>query len=213
MSAPPPDRRQTTAHGLDVHDVRRLMPNYAVYRDVRRDGAITGIAIHHSATANAITGVSMDDAASIFRYQVETRGWSHGGYHYLVHPNGVVEYALDERVPAFHAGFTDPDDRLGLERGQYWNNHLLAVCLLGWFEHDRVRADGTRIPNRFTKPTPGQWRALVALLRDLTRRHAIDIDAIVGHRDLRGCRTACPGANVDLDTLRSAMHEPMDTAR
>jgi N-acetyl-anhydromuramyl-L-alanine amidase AmpD len=213
VSAQLPDRRQTTAHGLDVHDVRRLMPNYAAYCDVRRDGAITGIAIHHSATANAITGVSMDDAASIFRYQVETRGWSHGGYHYLVHPNGVVEYALDERVPAFHAGFTDPDDRLGLERGQYWNNHLLAVCLLGWFEHDRVRADGTRIPNRFTKPTPGQWRALVALLRDLTRRHAIDIDAIVGHRDLRGCRTACPGANVDLDTLRSAMHEPMDTAR
>lgn len=213
MSAQPPDRSQTTAHGLDVHDVRRLMPNYAAYCDVRRDGAITGIAIHHSATANAITGVSMDDAASIFRYQVETRGWSHGGYHYLVHPNGVVEYALDERVPAFHAGFTDPDDRLGLERGQYWNNHLLAVCLLGWFEHDRVRADGTRIPNRFTKPTPGQWRALVALLRDLTRRHAIDIDAIVGHRDLRGCRTACPGANVDLDTLRSAMHEPMDPAR
>jgi len=188
--------------GLRIRDVRAAMPNYQHYRDSQRTGVVTGIAVHHSATANRITGLSMDEAATIFRYHVETLGWGHGGYHYLVHPNGLIEYALDERIPAFHAGFSDPGDQLHLERGQYWNNHLLAVCLLGWFERDRVLGDGVAIPNRFIAPTSGQWRALVELVAELARRYAIAPDAIKGHRELAGCRTVCPGANVDLDALR-----------
>lgn len=189
---------------LNIRDVREYMPNYGQYRDHVRDAAITGIAVHHSATANRLTGVSMEDARTIFRHHVDTLGWTHGGYHYFVHPSGLVEYALDERIAAFHAGFADPDDRLGLERGQYWNNHLIAVCLLGWFERDRTRRGGTiAIPNRFTSPTSGQWRALVGLLVDLCRRYALAAETIRGHRELTGCRTRCPGANVDLDALRA----------
>ena len=198
--------------GPEVRDVRAMMPNHAAYCETRRPGAVTGIAIHHSGAAHSVTGVSMDDAASIFRYHVERLGWSHGAYHYLVHPNGVVEYALDERIPAFHAGFSDPDDRLELECGQYWNNHLLAVCLLGWFEDDRLREGAAvPIPNRFTSPTRSQWGALVSLLHDLMRRHAIEAGDVRGHRDLAGCQTRCPGANVDLDALRAAVRN--DTAR
>jgi N-acetyl-anhydromuramyl-L-alanine amidase AmpD len=190
----------------NVRDVRAYMPNYGQYRDDRRTGVVTGIAVHHSATANRMTGLSMDDAGTLFRHHVETRGWTHGGYHYVVHPSGLVEYALDEGIPAFHAGFEDPDDRLGLERGQYWNNHLLAVCLLGWFERDRKAADGAiAIPNWFTTPPARQWRALVDLLGDLAGRHALTADAIKGHRELEGSRTRCPGANVDLDGLRAAV--------
>lgn len=191
---------------LDARDVRAAMPNYAAYRGIRRPGPVTGIALHHSATANRVTGVSLDSALTVFRYHVETLGWSRGGYHYLVHPNGVVEYALDEGTPALHAGFSDPDDRLGLEQGQYWNNHLLAVCLLGWFDDDR-RVDGgaVLIPNRFTTPTSSQRRSLVALLRDLIVRHGLGPDAVKGHRELAGCRTACPGSKVDLDALRAEL--------
>jgi N-acetyl-anhydromuramyl-L-alanine amidase AmpD len=191
--------------GLRIRDVREHMPNYGQYQDRRREGTVTGIAIHHSATANRVTGLSMDDARTIFQHHVGTLGWEHGGYHYLVHPGGLVEYALDERIPAFHAGFSDPKDHLNLERGQYWNNHLLAVCVLGWFERDRTTGGAIPIPNRFTTPTRGQWSALVDLLRDLAHRHAVDAEAIRGHRELAGCRTRCPGANVDLDALRTAV--------
>jgi N-acetyl-anhydromuramyl-L-alanine amidase AmpD len=197
---------------LRIRDVRGFMPNVGRYADAARIGAITGIAIHHSATANPVTGVSMEDARVIFRHHVETLGWSHGGYHYLVHPQGLVEYALDERIPAFHAGFGDPDDRLGLERGQYWNNHLIAVCLLGWFERDRISRAGAAIPNRFTAPGAGQWRALVGLLVEICGRHALRPDAIKGHRELAGCRTRCPGANVDLDALREAVERNLSGA-
>jgi N-acetyl-anhydromuramyl-L-alanine amidase AmpD len=193
---------------MKIHDVREHMPNYARYCDRHRTGAVTGIAVHHSATANRLTGLSMEDARTIFRYHVETLGWDHGGYHYLIHPNGLVEYALDERIPAFHAGFADSDNRLDLECGQYWNNHLLAVCLLGWFEHDRTLEGGrVAIPNQFTAPLAGQWRALIALLRDLGRRYGIGPEEVKGHRELAGCRTICPGANVDLDGLRRELKQ------
>jgi len=146
------------------------------------------------------------DVLHIFRYHVDELGWSRGGYHYLIHPTGLVEYALDESASAPHAGFADRDDRLGLEHGQYWNEHLLSVCLLGWFESDRERA-GSLIPNRFTKPAPGQWRALRNLLSDLIRRHRLEPDTVRGHRELEGCSTRCPGANVDLEALRRELEE------
>lgn len=205
------DRRMTTAP--IIRDVRASMPNYEHSQALRRPRVITGIAVHHSATANRVTGVSLDDAASIFRYHVETLGWSRGGYHYLVHPNGLVEYALDEDIPALHAGFADPDDALGLECGQYWNNHLIAICVLGWFERDRMADGGTvAIPNRFVAPTPTQWRALLQMLGDLVRRHGLDAAAVKGHRELAGCRTQCPGSTVDLDHLRAALREAASQA-
>jgi N-acetyl-anhydromuramyl-L-alanine amidase AmpD len=192
-------------NGLTIRDVRADMPNYAHYRDWQRQGAVIGIAVHHSATANSLTGVSMDNAHSVFRHHVDALGWSHGGYHYLVHPNGLIEYALDEQIAAFHAGFSDPEDRLTLEHGQYWNNHFLAVCLLGWFERDRISTHGQPlIPNQFTAPTHGQWQALLALLQDLMQRYGITADTIKGHRELAGCRTQCPG-NVDLEAVRTTL--------
>lgn len=196
---------------LQLRDVRASMPSRAGHRDRRRPGPITGIAIHHSATANGVTGVSMDTAQTIFRYHVETLGWERGGYHYLVHPNGLVEYALDEQTPAFHAGFVDPDDTLRLECGQYWNNHLLAVCLLGWFENDRTVDGGAgTIPNRFTAPTPAQHRALVSLLVDLVTRHDLAAEVVKGHRELAGCRTVCPGGNLNLTDLRRELRDRME---
>ena len=194
--------------GMDIRDVRMDMPHHPRYQDRRRDGDVTGIAIHHSATANRVTGVCMDDASSVFNHHVHVLGWEHGGYHYLVRPNGVIEYALDEAIPAFHAGFRDPANALNLEHGQYWNNHLLAICVLGWFECDRTVDGGTvKIPDRFTVPTPRQVDALIGLLRDMFARYGIGPDSVKGHRELAGCSTRCPGANVDLDALRDQLRQ------
>jgi N-acetyl-anhydromuramyl-L-alanine amidase AmpD len=194
---------------LDIRDVRAAMPGHDPSRAAAPRPGLSGIALHHSATANPVVGLAGEDARAIFRYHVETLGWRHGGYHYLVHPGGLIEYALDETLPAPHAGFRDPEDRLGLERGQYWNRHFLAVCLLGWFDRDRVDpGSGAAIPNRFTAPTGQQLRALTGLLRDLCRRHRIPPRQVRGHRELAGCRTRCPGTNIDLDGLRAALAAP-----
>lgn len=190
--------------GLRLVDVRAEMPvRPGGPPPAPRTGEVLGVAVHHSATANRANGLSLDTARTIFEYQVSARGWQHGGYHYCIRPNGLVEYALDEAVPGFHAGFVDATDELGLERGQFWNEHYLAVCVLGWFESGRAIA-GQAIPDRFVRPTEPQWSALVTLVRDLRARYRLPADSVRGHGELRGCRTRCPGTNLDLAALRAA---------
>jgi N-acetyl-anhydromuramyl-L-alanine amidase AmpD len=192
----------------NIVDVRAEMPRRGSAPPVPRQGQLMGLAVHHSAMVNPATGLSTATAQAIFQDQVSHAGWDHGAYHYLIRPNGLIEYALDESVPAFHAGFTDPADRLGLEHGQYWNEHYLAVCLLGWFDSDRqvAGADGPQaVPDFFTHPPAAQWRALLELIQMLRARHSLPLENIRGHRELAGCRTACPGGNIDLEALRAAL--------
>ncbi len=196
---------------LRIQDVRSQMPGGLHPPAARRTALILGLAIHHSATASA-SGASLDTARTLFAAQVQARGWDHGAYHYVIRPTGRIEYALDESIPGYHAGFDDPGDALNLERGQFWNQHYLAVCLVGWFENDRRARDAQGrvhlIPNQFTRPTQMQWQALVGLARRLCERHAIPSENVRGHRELAGCRTRCPGANLDLEALRAAVRAP-----
>jgi N-acetyl-anhydromuramyl-L-alanine amidase AmpD len=184
------------------------MPRHGSAPALPRQGPVMGLAVHHSAKINPATGLSTATAQTIFEEQMRHAGWDHGAYHYLIRPNGLIEYALDEAVPGYHAGFTDPEDRLGLEHGQYWNEHYLAVCLLGWFDSGRqVRgAAGPRVvPEFFTHPPAAQWQALLGLIQVLRERHSLRVENIRGHRELAGCQTRCPGGNIDLDALRTAL--------
>ena len=191
--------------GLRVVDVRAAMPvRPESPPPAARAGPVLGVAVHHSATAHVANGLALDTARTLFQHHVWRRGWAHGGYHYCIRPTGLVEYALDEAVPGLHAGFSDPDDALGLERGQFWNQHYLAVCLLGWFDSDR-QIDGQLIPNHFIRPTPPQWGALLALAADLRTRYGVPVDNVRGHRELAGCQTRCPGEHLDLAALRAAL--------
>lgn len=195
-----------TAQSLPIRDVRADMPNYFTYKDHQNLEQVLGLAIHHSAMADPATGLSLDNSARIFASHVNARQWQHGGYHYLIRPNGVVEYALDEKITGFHAGFRDPSNHSNLEYGQYWNNHYLAICLLGWYEENRVIHDGAgaevRLPNYFTHPPARQWQSLVLLAQMLCQKYAIPLQNVRGHRELEGCQTRCPGANVSLSKLR-----------
>jgi hypothetical protein len=200
---------------LTIKDVRAEMPNYENYKDWQRSGEILGIAVHHSATADRTTGAPVGDAQSFFDYHVNTRGWTHGGYNYVITGDGTIEYALDEKISAYHAGFKDPDNSEGLEFGQYWNNHYLAICLSGWFSDNRTYrdADGRTqpIPNNFTSPTEAQQESLLALVQHLRGKYAIPVENVRAHRELAGNSTICPGHNLDPAQLRAqlrALDEP-----
>lgn len=194
---------------MKIVDVREHMPNYANYCDQFRSEDIHGLVLHHSATAHPRTGLGTLTAAAIFREQVHTRGWDHGAYHYLVHPNGMIEYALDERIRGYHAGFQDPGDSLGLEFGQYWNNHFLAICLVGWFESGREYSSAgsvkVPIPDYFTRPTATQYSGLIDLIRQLQKKYEFSVGQVKGHCELEGSNTVCPGANIDLPALRARL--------
>lgn len=194
---------------LTIKDVRAEMPNYANYKDWQRSGTIVGIAIHHSATADRTTGAPIGNAHTFFDYHVNQRGWTHGGYNYVITGSGEIEYALDEKIAAYHAGFADPDNSEGLEQGQYWNNHYLAICLAGWFSQGRTYRDSAGrtqpIPNNFTGPNAAQMQSLLGLIQQLRRKYNISVDNVRGHRELAGNSTTCPGPTLDPAQLRATL--------
>jgi nucleoid-associated protein YgaU len=194
---------------LQIKDVRAEMPNYANYEDWQRSGEILGIAIHHSATADRTTGAPIGNAHSFFDYHVNGRGWAHGGYNYVITADGEVEYALDEKIAAYHAGFADPDNSEGLEQGQYWNNHYLAICLAGWFSQNRTYRDNAGhtlpIPNNYTNPSTAQMQSLLALVQQLRQKYGLPVENVRGHRELAGNATTCPGPNLDPAQIRAAL--------
>jgi nucleoid-associated protein YgaU len=200
------------ASDLNILDVRDQMPNYATYKDWQRSGAILGVAVHHSATADQETGAPSGDALTFFNYHVHGRGWAHGGYHYVIRGDGAIEYALDDKIAGYHAGFKDPGDTYGLEGGQYWNNHYLAVCLAGWFSPGRTWRDergGVHpIPDEFTSPGQAQMASLLRLLRHLMARYGIPVENVRGHRELAGNQTQCPGLTLDPAVLRARLRQP-----
>ncbi len=192
---------------LNIKDVRAEMPNYENYKDWQRNGQILGIAVHHSATADRTSGAPIGNAQSFFDYHVNTRGWAHGGYNYVITGNGQIEYALDDKISAYHAGFKDPDNSEGLEYGQYWNNHYLAICLAGWFSENRTYRDADghthMIPNQYTSPTEAQMQSLLALIQHLRRKYDVPVENVRAHRELAGNSTICPGHNLDPAQLRA----------
>ena len=198
-----------------IKDVRAEMPNYQNYKNWQRDGDIRGIAVHHSATADRITGAPVGNARSFFDYHVNTQGWAHGGYNYVITGDGTIEYALDDKIAAYHAGFKDPNNSLGLEYGQFWNNHYLAICLSGWFADNRVYRDASGnsqpIPNDYTFPTAAQMESLLALIQHLRRKYQIPVEQVRAHRELLGNSTACPGPNLDPAELRAKL-QALDAA-
>ena len=203
--------------GLKIKDVRAQMPNYQAYKDWQRQGRITGIAIHHSATADLKTGAPIGDAFSFFNYHVNSRGWTHGGYNYVLLPDGTLQYALDEKISGYHAGFKDPNNVHNLEKGQYWNNHYLAICLVGYFENGRTWRDQQgqvhSIPDSHTLPTPAQMDTLKKFMLHLMGKYHIPVNNVRGHRELTGSSTRCPGLNFDLDAFRASLRAMLTTTQ
>jgi hypothetical protein len=123
--------------------------------------------------------------------------------------DGQIQYALDDKIAAYHAGFKDPNDSEGLEQGQYWNNHYLAICLSGWFADDRTYRDAEgqiqTIPNDYTSPDATQMEPLVVLIQYLRKKYTIPVVNVRGHRELAGNSTTCPGLNFDPAALRAQL--------
>jgi LysM repeat protein len=204
-----------STEGLKIIDIRSQMPNYKAYKHWQRKVTITGIAIHHSATADRQTGAPIGDASIFFNYHVNVRGWTHGGYNYVLLPDGTLQYALDEKIAGYHAGFKDPNNAHNLEHGQYWNNHYLAICLVGYFENDRTWRDQQgqvhAIPDSHTTPTPAQMETFQKFMLHLREKYNIPVQNVRGHRELTGTNTRCPGLNFDMDGLRASLRAALAT--
>ncbi len=128
-----------------------------------RRSATSALVIHHSA--------SKDGSAAPFRVLHRgVFGWKDVGYHFIIGNgsltgDGEIEDGRPEWAVGAHA------------RG--FNDASIGVCLVGNFED--------------APPGARQKDSLRSLLAGLMTRHSISGDAVFLHREVKGCRTACPG--------------------
>lgn len=125
------------------------------------------IVVHCSATGTEDIG-----AAEIREWHLAKK-WSDIGYHYVIRRNGRLEHGRPESEIGAHA--------------QGFNDSSLGVCLVGGVDAN----DRTKGEFNFTR---AQMAALEALLAALIVKHPNA--SVIGHRDLKGVRKACPSFDV-----------------
>jgi len=138
------------------------------------------IVIHHSATA---TG-----SAEQFDEMHRARGMVNGlAYHFVIgngtagQPDGAVETGerWKKQLPGGHC------------RQEHLNEHGIGICLVGDFTKSR--------------PTAKQLAALVALVRRLQAEFAIAADQILGHGEIAGEQSECPGPEFPWDEFKKRL--------
>lgn len=148
----------------------------------------THIIIHHSATRR-------DSLESIDAWH-RKRGWDGIGYDFLVgngeaSPLGRIEATFRWRLQreGAHAG-------AGPEQ-QPFNQYGIGVCLIGNFD--------------LGPPDPWQEERLADLCAELLRHiPTLSLGRIIGHRDVPGKETRCPGTQFDLDRIRYLVRQKLE---
>lgn len=98
-----------------------------------------------------------------------SRGWGDIGYHYFITPKSVYSGRAKDLVGA-HCKADD------------MNFKSLGICLTGNFQNE----------------TPAQFQLdeLTELANELCGKYSIPKDNILGHKEVQGAATACPGNNL-----------------
>lgn len=121
------------------------------------------------------TGAEEKDAEQVRRYHLSL-GWRDVGYNYIIERSGRVVGGRPLDIPGAHC------------RAGGMNRQSIGVAVIGNMDkHD--------IP-------PQQRQGLLELLRELAQRYNISRENVLGHREVPGAATACPGRFLDMDWLR-----------
>ena len=145
----------------------------------------THIVIHHSASRRG-------SSASIDAWH-RKKGWDGLGYHVVI-GNGT-DMALGRIEQGFrwhlqregaHAG--------GGELGRSFNQLGIGICLIGDFNRDQ--------PDAWQEERLAQLCAL--LIHNIP---TLSVGRIIGHQDVPGKQTDCPGSHLSVDRLRYRVRE------
>lgn len=149
---------------------RLLIPQAAPIRPVislYRSNKWRYIIIHHSATDEG-------NALRFYKFH-RSRGWGNLGYHFVI-DNGT-EGKQDGQIEV-SPRWIKQQDGAHCQAGDM-NYKGIGVCLVGNFNQERV--------------SQKQLEALVYLVDTLRDYYKIPLKNIIGHKDVKGAKTECPG--------------------
>ena len=136
----------------------------------------TYIIVHHSATQEG-------SSLQFHRYHQE-KGWDSIGYHFVIDngksgkPDGFIEIT-PRWLKQQHGAHCKASDM---------NIKAIGICLVGNFNQDEV--------------TPAQIDSLIYLVNELKGYYKIPKNNILGHRQVPGSQTDCPGNNFPWDRFK-----------
>lgn len=146
--------------------------------DVRLGRTWKHIVIHHSATD---TG-----SADSFHRSHLARGWDGLGYHFVI-GNGTGSGSGDVEV-----GYRWKQQQRGAHAGNLeYNEHGIGICLVGDFQANY--------------PSQKQLASLRSLVRFLQAKCKIPNAEVIGHDDVPGKKTRCPGAHFPISSFRASL--------
>jgi len=135
------------------------------------------IIIHHS-------GTDQGSSLNFHEYHLH-KGWDRGvGYHFVI-DNGRGD-KQDGQIEVTPRWLKQQDGAHCKAGGM--NPQAIGICLVGNFNHSRVSA--------------AQMDSLVYLLNKLRQYYGIPKRRIMGHRDVTGSHTDCPGKKFPWTALR-----------
>jgi N-acetyl-anhydromuramyl-L-alanine amidase AmpD len=148
------------------------------------------IVLHHSDSQRGST-------AGIDRYHREEKHWDGIGYHFVIGNgygmrNGRIEYTFrwNQQREGAHAGGNDKS----------YNEQGIGICMIGDFEKNI--------------PQPFQLQRCVTLCACLIESiAALNINSIIGHTDVPGKATHCPGKHVSLANFRQMVTATLQQRR
>jgi len=121
------------------------------------------------------TGAEEKDAAQVRRYHLSL-GWRDIGYHYVIERDGRVVPGRSLDLPGAHC------------KAAGMNFKGIGVAVLGNLNNH--------------PPLPPQVVSLESLVLDLRERFGIPAANVLGHREVPGAATDCPGRFLELERLR-----------
>ncbi len=127
------------------------------------------------------TGAEEKDAEQVRRYHLSL-GWRDIGYHYVIERDGRVVPGRSLGLPGAHC------------KAAGMNFKGIGIAVLGNLNNH--------------PPLPSQEEALENLVRGLQQRFGIPPANVLGHREVPGAATDCPGRCLDMERLRSLPERP-----
>jgi N-acetylmuramoyl-L-alanine amidase len=127
------------------------------------------------------TGEEEKDAAQVKRYHLSL-GWRDVGYHYIIERDGKVVKGRTGTGAHCKAG--------GM------NSKGIGIAMIG------------NMNNR--KPTAAQYASMIELSAKLSKEHNIPVKNILGHKEVPGASTACPGKNVNMTQVRADVQQALN---
>ncbi len=124
------------------------------------------------------TGAEEKSAAQVRAYH-KSLGWRDVGYHFLIERDGRVVPGRDLSLPGAHC------------RAGGMNLRGIGVALIG----NLNKRD----------PFPAQLASLRRLVEGLCRRFRIPRSRVLGHREVPGAATSCPGARFSPARFRESL--------